>query len=71
MLYLITSDSYVTVRDNEKYPQFMEFDRITGKLSSLTGDTIKTDVKDSDSNFFVRLCIIADTLIRNIKILFS
>ena len=71
MLYLITSDSYVTVRDNGKYPQFMEFDRITGKLSSLTGDTIKTDIKDGDSDFFVRLCVIADTLVRNIKILFS
>ena len=71
MAYLVTSDSYVNVRSNEKYPQFMEFDRLTGELSSLTGDTIKTDIKDSDSNFLVRLYIIADTLIRNIKILFS
>ena len=71
MAYLITSDSYVDVRSNEKYPQFMELDRLTGELSSLTGDEIKTDIKDSDSNFLVRLYIIADTLIRNIKILFS
>ena len=71
MAYLATSDSYVTVRSNEKYPQFMSYDKLTGELSSLTGDTIKPDIKDSDSNFIVRLAVIADTLIRNIKNLFS
>ncbi len=69
MVYLVTSDSYVTVRSNEKFPQFMKFDRLTGELSSLTGNTIKTDITDKDGNFVVRLAVIADTLVRNIKIL--
>ena len=68
MVYLATSDSYVNVRSNEEFPQFVEFDRLTGKFSSLTGGTIKTDIADKDSNFIVRLAIIADTLIRSIKI---
>lgn len=71
MLYLVTSDSYVNVRSNEKFPQFMKLDRLTGQLSSLTGDTIKTEIADKDGNFLVRTVIIADTLVRNIKILFK
>ena len=67
MLYLVTSDSYVTVHSSEKYPQFMELDRITGELSSLTGNKIRTDIKDLDSNFIVRAIIIADTILKNIK----
>lgn len=68
MVYLATSDSYIDVRSNEKFPQFVEFDRLTGEFISLTGDTIKPDIVDKDSNFIVRLAIIADTLIRSIKI---
>lgn len=71
MTYLALSDDYVTVHDNEKYPQFMEFNRITGELTSLTGDKISISIKDLDNNFIVRLYIIADTLIRNIKTLIS
>ena len=69
MAYLVMSDSYVSVRSNGKFPQFMKLDRLTGELSSLTGDTIKTNITDKDGNFVVRLIVIADTLIRNIKIL--
>lgn len=68
MAYLVMSDSYVSVRSNGKFPQFMKLDRLTGELSSLTGDTIKTNITDKDGNFVVRLIVIADTLIRNIKI---
>lgn len=71
MVYLATSDTYADVRSNEKYPQFMALDRLTGELTSLTGDEIEPDVKDKDSSFTVRLAVIADSLIRNIKILFS
>ena len=67
MLYLVLSDSYVTVHDNDKFPQFMEFNRITGELTSLTGDKIKTDIKDLDNNIFVRAIIIADTFFKTIK----
>lgn len=67
MLYLSLSDSYVTVHDNEKFPQFMQFNRITGELTSLTGSEIKTDIRDMDSSFIVRIVIICDTIIKNIK----
>ena len=70
MLYLVTSDSYVTVHSNKDYPQFVEFDRLTGKLSSLTGDTIKTDIKDTEADFTVRLVIIADTIKRSLELIF-
>ena len=67
MLYLALSDSYVSVHSDEKYPQFMELNRLTGELTSLTGDEIKSDLRDKDSSFVVRLVIIFDTLIKNIK----
>ncbi len=71
MAYLVTSDSYVTVHSNEKYPQFMALDRLTGQLGSLTGETIKTDIKDSEADFIVRLVVIADTIKRNLEIIFG
>ena len=71
MLYLVTSDSYVTVHSNEKFPQFVEFDRLSGELHSLTGDTIKRDIKDGEANFMVRLIIIADTIKRSLEIIFG
>ncbi len=65
MIYLVTADSHVTVHSNKDFPQFVELNRLTGEFTSLTGDTIKTDIKDSESNFIVRLVIIADTLMKN------
>ena len=67
MLYLALSDDYVTVRSNEKYPQFMELNRLTGELTSLTGDEIKIDLRDKESSFIIRMIIICDTIIKNIK----
>ena len=67
MVYLALSDSYVTVHSNEKFPQFTELNRITGELTSLTGSEIKADIKDGNSNVFVRAIIIADTFIKTIK----
>lgn len=67
MLYLALSEDYVTVHDNEKFPQFTEFNRLTGELTSLTGDKIRTDIKDLDSNIFVRAFIIADTFFKTVK----
>lgn len=71
MVYLATADSYVTVHSNKDLPQFVELNRITGEFTSLTGGTIKPDIKDSESNFFVRIVIIADTLMKNIKTILS
>lgn len=71
MLYLVTADSYVTVHSNDKFPQFVELDRITGKFTSLTGGKIKRDIKDNESNFVVRAVIIAETFIKNIRNLLS
>ena len=71
MVYLVTADRYVTVHSNKDLPQFVELNRITGEFTSLTGDTIKRDIKDSESNFAVRIVIIADTLMKNIKTLLS
>lgn len=67
MLYLVLSESYVTVHDNEKFPQFLELNRLTGELTSLTGSEIKPDIKDCDSNIFVRAAVMLDTIIKNIK----
>ena len=67
MLYLVTSDKYVTVHDNESLSQFMQLNRLTGELTSLTGDKIRADIRDKDSNFAVRFIIICDTIIKNIK----
>ena len=67
MRYLVTSDSYVNVCSNEKFPQFMELNRLTGELTSLTGDRIRADLRDKDSSFIIRLVIICDTIIKNIK----
>lgn len=71
MLYLVTSDSYVTVHSNKDFPQFVRYDRISGEFTSLTGDKIKTDIKDSEADFIVRLIIIADTFRRSIKNIFE
>ena len=71
MLYLALSEDYVTVHDNEKFPQFMELNRLTGELTSLTGDKIKVSLKDLDSNIIVRAIIIAETMLKNIKIKFA
>ncbi len=67
MCYLVTSESYVHVRSNDKFPQFMELNRVTGEFTSLTGDKIQADIRDKDSNFLVRFVIICDTIIKNIK----
>ena len=67
MLYLVTSESYVTVHSSEKFPQFTELNRITGELTSLTGNKIRTDIKDLDSNIIVRAIIIADTMLKSIR----
>lgn len=67
MLYLVTSDSYVTVHSNKKFPQFVEFNRITGEFISITGSEINSDLRDRESNFIIRMVIIADTFLKNIK----
>ena len=71
MLYLVTSKNYVTVNSNERFPQFTQLNRLTGELTSLTGDEIKADLKDKDSSFIIRAIIIADTLLKNIRIKLS
>ena len=71
LMYLVTSDTYVTVHSNEKYPQFVELNRISGEFTSLTGSDFKKDYKDGESSFLVRAIIIADTFWKNIRIKLS
>ncbi len=71
MTYLVTSESYVNVHSNEKYPQFMSLNKNTGKLTSLTGDEIKADIASGKSSFFMRLVEIFRNLYINIRMLFG
>ncbi|MDD6146524.1 MAG: hypothetical protein PUB43_05755 [Oscillospiraceae bacterium] len=64
--WLLSADSYVTVHSDERYPQFMSLNRITGKCTSLTGSEIRTGILDQDAGFFVRLLIILQTLFSTI-----
>ena len=60
--WLITAENQPTVHDNESYPQFMHFNNTTGKLTSLTGSERKANILDGESNFFVRIFVILESL---------
>lgn len=60
--WLITAEGQPTVHDNESYPQFMHFNNTTGKLTSLTGSERKANILDGESNFFVRIFVILESL---------
>ncbi len=60
--WLITAENQPTIHDNESYPQFMHFNNTTGKLTSLTGSERKANILDGESNFFVRIFVILESL---------
>ncbi len=64
--WAVTTKGQISVFDNEKYPQFMHFDNVTGKLTSLTGSEIKPDKLDGKTTLLTRLIIIIKTLYSNI-----
>ncbi len=65
--WLVLTKGQPTVHDNEKYPQFMKFDNITGELSSLTGSEVRIDRLDGKTTVLTRLIIILKTLYVTIK----
>lgn len=71
MTYLVTSEEYVTVHSDESFPQFTSYDKNTGKLTSLTGSEIKSDISSGKSAFFIRLVEIIKSIYINIKLLFA
>ena len=60
--WLVETEGQPTVFDNEKYPQFMRYNRETGKLSSLTTGNRKASVIDEESNIVVRFFAIIESL---------
>lgn len=60
--WLVETEGQPTVFDNEKYPQFMRYNRETGKLSSLTTGERKASIIDKESNFIVRFFAIIESL---------
>lgn len=64
--WMVTTDGQVSVHQNEKYPQFISLNNITGELTSLTGNEIKLDKLDGKTTALSRLIIIIQSLYRNI-----
>lgn len=60
--WLVQTEGQPTVFDNEKYPQFMRYNRETGKLSSLTTGERRASILDRESNFIVRFFAIIESL---------
>lgn len=60
--WLVLTEGQPTVFDNEKYPQFMRYNRETGKLTSLTTGERKASIIDREGTFLVRLLGILESL---------
>ena len=60
--WLVQTEGQPTVYDNESYPQFMRYNRETGKLISLTTGERKASVIDKESNVIVRFFAIVESL---------
>ena len=71
MTYLVTSEEYVNIYSNESFPQFMSYNKNTGKLTSLTGEIINPDITSGKGGFFIRLVEIIRNLIVSIKLSFN
>lgn len=67
LTYLVTSESYVNVHSDESYPQFVSYNKNTGKLTSLTGEEINPDITSGKAPFFYRLVEIIRSLIVSVK----
>ena len=59
--WLVETEGQPTVFDNESYPQFMRYNRETGKLISLTTGERKASVIDKESNIIVRFFAIIES----------
>lgn len=55
LLWLVGSEGEVSVNSENGYPQFVEFNSITEKLTSLTGNEVKHSILDEHSSFLSRL----------------
>ncbi len=55
LIWLAGTKKAVDVRSNSAYPQFTDLHVISGKLTSLTGDSVSPDKTDSVSNGLTRL----------------
>ena len=55
LLWLVTSETELSVQSDERYPQFTQLNNTTGKLSSLTGTEIKHSVTDEHTSIFSRI----------------
>ncbi len=55
LAWLATAKSQPDVRTNKAYGQFTDLHVLTGKLTSLTGDTVQPDKLDGVSNAYTRL----------------
>lgn len=55
LMWMILNDKPVDIYTNEKYPQFVELNLVSGKFSSLTGSEIKASYLDVNSNAISRL----------------
>lgn len=55
VVWLILADDAVDVHADERYPQFVKLGLFSGKLTSLTGDTMKQSILDKPSNIYTRL----------------
>ncbi|MGN1194613.1 MAG: hypothetical protein ACI4SB_03950, partial [Acutalibacteraceae bacterium] len=71
LCYLVFAEEKVTVHSDESYPQFVELDLVSGKLSSLTGSDIKNDKLDNHSNIFIRILSLLKYIFSAIKNLFA
>lgn len=69
MTYLITSEDYVNVHSNESFPQFTSYNKVTKKLTSLTGSEINPDITSGKPYFFIRFVEILRGIYINIKAL--
>ncbi len=64
--YLVKTKGQPDVHSNPEFPQFMEFNNITGKLTSLTGSELNISFLDKETTFITRLIIILESLYWNV-----
>ena len=71
LCYLVFTEDKVTVRSDESYPQFVELNLVSGKLTGLTGNEIRNDKLDEHSNIFIRILSLIEYIVSAIKNLFA
>ena len=71
LCFLVFAGEKVTVHSDESYPQFVQLDAVSGKLKSLTGNTIKNDKLYLHSNLFIRILSLVRYIFAAVKNLFA